>query len=241
MNLQNILSSISPADDKQAPNVAKQSSSPLDSLTSMIPGGLAGGAAAGGIMALLMGSKSTKKMAKKVAQYGGTAIVGGIAYKAFDNWKNNKALGQTEAIDHHDIQLADEAYTQPMVMDAENNVQPSLDMVLINTMIAATKSDGQIDAEEHKRLFGAIEKLNFTPEDKATVFDAMGRDISVQEIADAVSLDEHKAEVYISAYLAIEVDDQQERVFLNTLANALNLPKGFPAYLEQQADQGIAA
>ena len=123
----------------------------------------------------------------------------------------------------------------------ENNSQSSLEMVLINTMIAASKADGQIDAVEHKRLFDAIEKLNLSPEDKVAVFDAMGRDITVQEIADSVSLDEHKAEVYISAYLAIEVDDQQERAFLNNLAIALNLPKGFSAYLEQQADQGIAA
>ncbi len=85
MNIQSILSSIAPEPNKQAPNVENQASSPLDSLSSMIPGGLVGGAAAGGIMALLMGSKSTKKMVKKVAQYGGTAIVGGIAFKAFDN------------------------------------------------------------------------------------------------------------------------------------------------------------
>lgn len=241
MNIQNIISNFSQAPNQQIANNAQQSSNPLDSLSSMIPGGLVGGAAAGGIMALLMGSKSTKKVAKKVAQFGGTAIIGGIAYKAFDNWKNNKALGQTQAIDQHDVQYADKAYSQPRIMEAEQSIQPSLDMVLINTMIAASKSDGQIDASEHKRLFEAIEKLNFTAEDKANVFDAMGRDISVQEIADSVSLDEHKAEVYISAYLAIEVDEQQERVFLNNLAIALNLPKGFSAYLEQQADQGIAA
>ena len=111
-------------------------------------------------------------MAKKVAQYGKTSIVGGIAFKAFDNQKSNKALSQTEAI-------------------------------------------------EHKRLFDTIEKLNLTPEDKVVVFTLMVRVVSVQEIADSVSLDEHKAEVYISAYLAIEVDDQQERTFLNNLSIAI--------------------
>ncbi|MGK0273402.1 MAG: uncharacterized membrane protein YebE (DUF533 family) [Cocleimonas sp.] len=241
MNIQNILSSFSLDANQQVPNVANKSSSSLDSLGSMIPGGLVGGAAAGSIMALLMGSKSTKKISKKVVQYGGTAILAGLAFKAFDNWKANKALGQTEAIDHHDIQLADEAYAQELIMEAENDIHPSLDMVIINTMIAASKADGQIDAVEHNRLFDVIDKLDFSAEDKVIVFDAMGRDITAQEIADSVTLDQHKAEVYISAYLAIEVDDQQERAFLNNLAIALNLPKGFPAYLEQQADQGIAA
>lgn len=242
MNVQDILSNFSLESNQQDSNAVMQSSSPLDSLSSMIPGGLAGGAAAGGIMALLMGSKSTRKMAKKVAQYGGTAIVGGMAYKAYDNWQKNKALGQTQAIEHQDIEQASQAYDQLLMMESgTNNDQSAFDFVLIKTMIAAAKADGQIDATEHQRLFDAIEKLNFTAEDKAAVFDAMGRDITVQEIADLVSLDEQKAEVYISAYLAIEVDDQQERAFLNNLAFALNLPKGFPAYLEQQADQGIAA
>lgn len=241
MNVKNLLSSLSQNSNEQSSNVTSQSSNPLDSISSMLPGGLAGGAAAGGIMALLMGSKSTRKIAKKVVQYGGTAIVGGLAYKAYGNWQKNKALGQTQPITQQDIEHASKAFPQQLSTDQVNASAPSLDMVLINTMIAASKADGHIDAHEHKRLFEAIEKLNLETQDKAAVFDAMAREITVQEIADSVNLEEHKAEVYLSAYLAIEVDDQLERTFLNNLAIALDLPRGFPAYLEQQADQGVAA
>jgi uncharacterized membrane protein YebE (DUF533 family) len=241
MSIQNLISYFSQVTNLKVSNASNQSFSPLDSLSSMIPGSLASGTVAGGITPLLKIGKSTKKIVKIVAHYGGTAIVGGIAYKAFDNWKNNKALGRAKAIDHNDIRYADEAYAQPVLMEAENNIQPSLDMVLINTMIAASKADDQIDAIEHNSLIDSIEKLSFTPEDKAAVFEALGREITVQEIADSVNFDEHKAEVYISAYLAIEVDNKQERTFLKNLAIALNLPKGFPAYLEQQVGQGIAA
>lgn len=240
MNVQNLISSFAQNANPQNSSTADHSSNPLSSLSSMIPGGLAGGAAAGGIMALLMGSKSTRKMAKKVVQYGGTAMVGGLAYKAYDNWQQNKALGQTQAITDHDIQQA-HAKPQALLDHQAANSGPTLDIVLINTMIAASKADGNIDAAEHKNLFEAIEKLNFDAHDKAAVFDAMARDITIEEIASSVSLDEHKAEVYLSAYLAIEVDSQLERTFLNKLAIALALPKGFPAYLEQQADQGVTA
>lgn len=51
--------------------------------------------------------------------------------------------------------------------------------------------------------------------------------------------DEEKAERYLAAYLTITIDDQNERAFLNDLAVVLTLPKGFAAYLEQQADQGV--
>lgn len=207
----------------------------------MLPEGLAGGAAAGGIMALLMGSKSTRKMAKKVVKYGGTAIVGGLAYKAYDNWQKNKALGQTNAISDHDIELASNLNSQAQLVNQSAGRDQGLELVLINTMIAASKADGNIDAFEQKRLFSTIEKLNFTPQDKAAVFDAMSREITIQEIANSVTLEEHRAEVYLSAYMAIEVDNQLERTFLNNLALALKLPKGLPAYLEQQADRGVVA
>lgn len=239
MSIQNLLSSISQYSNGEAPNDTKPEPNILDSIGSMIPGGLAGGAAAGGIMALLMGSKSTRKMAKKVVKYGGTAIVGGLAYKAYGNWQKNKALGQTQPISERDIEAASNAATPPLISHEGVDKESSLELILIKTMISASKSDGQIDAQEHKRIFETIEKLNFNSQDKIAVFDAMARDISIQEIADSVSLEEHKAEVYLSAYLAIEVDSQSERTFLNNLAIALDLPRGFPAYIEQQADQGV--
>ncbi|MFT5572573.1 MAG: uncharacterized membrane protein YebE (DUF533 family) [Cryomorphaceae bacterium] len=234
MNLQSILSNFSNAPAPQGSNNESEQSSPLGGLSSMLPGGLAGGAAAGGVIALLMGSKSTRKMAKKVVKYGGSAVLGGLAYKAYGNWQNNKALDQTQAITDNDIQQANASIPSQL---PESRV--SLDMVLITAMIAATKADGQIDSQEQKRLFDAIGKLNMNAEEKAGVFDTMARDITVQEIADSVTLDEHKAEVYLSAYLAIEVDDQLERAFLHKLATALDLPEGIAAYLEQQANQGV--
>jgi uncharacterized membrane protein YebE (DUF533 family) len=171
----------------------------------------------------------------------GTAIVGGLAYKAYGNWQQNKALEQTQAITAEDIGQSQTVIPQQLESDQVGDDLMRLEMVLIKTMIAASKADGHIDAEEHKRLFQAIEELNLDAQQKAVVFDAMANDITVQEISNSVSCDEHKAEVYLAAYLAIEVDEPAERTFLNELSTALNLPKGFPAYLEQQADQGVAA
>ncbi len=237
MNMENILNNLTQGRTRGDHNSA-QPSSPIESISSLLPGGLAGGAAAGGVMALLLGSKSTRKMAKKVVKFGGTAVLGGLAYKAYDNWQQNKALGQTKAINDNDIAMA--AQHLPLTSEASQpNKQQTLTMTLIKTMIAASKADGNIDAEEHKRIFDMIEKVDLDTNDKALVFDLMAREITIQEIADSVSLDDHKAEVYLSAYLAIEVDNQHERTFLNNLAIALDLPRGFPAYLEQQADQGV--
>lgn len=232
MNIDNILNSLS--NKTSAKNPTNTSTTP--SISSILPGGLAGGAAAGGLVALLMGSKSTRKMATKVAKFGGTAVLGGLAYKAYDNWQQNKAIGQTQPVLDADI-----VQGTAMQHQADFAADTPLSMILIMTMIAASRADGNIDEVEHKKLNDSIRKLDLGSEDKAAVFDLMSRPISIEEIANSVQSDEHKAEVYLAAYLAIEVDNQAERTFLNNLGIALDLPRGFPAYLEQQADQGVAS
>ncbi len=243
MNIQNLLSSLSQSNNPNQPSHNQVNNSSgntqgnvLDSLSSFFPGGLAGGAAAGGVMALLMSSKSARKMAAGVAKVGGTAVLGGLAYKAYDNWQKNKAMGQTQAVTEQEIsQITLNTPAEP------ETASTPLHMTLIMAMIAASKADGHIDALEQKHLFDAIGKLDLSSDEKAAIFDLMTQEISIQDIVNAIEHEEHKPEVYLSAYLAIEVDEQSERAFLNDLAIALELPKGFPAYLEQQADQGVAA
>ncbi len=232
MNIENILNRLS---NKTSENQVTSTITSA-SISSMLPGGLTGGAAAGGLVALLLGSKSTRKMATKVAKFGGTAVLGGLAYKAYDNWQQNKAIGQTQPVLDSDI-------VQSITKEHQADIAAvtPLSMTLILTMIAASKADGNIDELEHRKLNDSIRKLDLGNEEKAAILDLMSRDISIEEIASSIHSDEHKAEVYLAAYLAIEVDNQAERTFLNNLGIALNLPRGFPAYLEQQADQGIAS
>ena len=232
MNLQNMLNQFtSQGTPQQGDN--SSTGSPLSAIASAIPGGLAGGAAAGGVMALLMGSKSARKMAGSAAKIGGTALLGGLAYKAFTNWQQNRPMTDTQPINESDVAIAQSAIPEP-----DSNQTP-LHLTLIKAMISAAKADGHLDAIEQKNIFEAVDKMQLSDADKSAVFDAMSRDISVYELAKDVKADEHKAEVYLSAFLAIEVDEQRERDYLVSLATALDLPKGLPAYLEQQAVEGI--
>jgi uncharacterized membrane protein YebE (DUF533 family) len=261
MNLQNLLSEFSAATQSQnahatshtpqsaaanSPVSSNPVNSALQSIKSSFPGGLAGGAAAGGVVALLLGSKSTRKVAKKMAKFGGTAVLGGLAYKAYSNWQDNKALNQTQPLQDQDIQQAAALLSPSTAAEfgaAAETVElahTALEITLVKAMIAASKADGQIDAVEQKRLLATVEKLNLDSEQKGQLFGLMAADISVQEIAASVETEEARAEVYLAAYLAIEVDDQRERAFLNDLSLALKLPRGLAAYLEQQADQGVS-
>lgn len=179
-------------------------------------------------------------MATKVAKFGGTAVLGGLAYKAYSNWQQNKALNQTQPLQDNEIQQAVPQITDASHLEPVDQAQKALEMVLFKTMIAAAKADGQIDAQEQQRLHSAVQDLNLSAEQQGHLFALMAADISVQEIGASVKSEEARAEVYLAAYLAIEVDDQRERAFLNDLSSALKLPRGLAAYLEQQADQGVS-
>ena len=60
----------------------QQASSGEKTINSGNLGGLAGGALAGGLTGLLAGTKTGRKIGKNALIYGGTALVGGLAYKA---------------------------------------------------------------------------------------------------------------------------------------------------------------
>ena len=224
-----VMSGGSQAPQENTDNNHNASQSTFDSLKSKIPGGLAGGAAAGGIMALLLGNKSTRKMLGKVAKYGGTALLGGMAYKAYQNWQDNKSPQQAQPVSTQDIQQAQIAIPQ----QGSPNELP-LHLTLIKSMIGAAKADGQIDADEQKHIFDAVEKMQLSAIDKAIVFDSMNQEIKIEELARSVTNMEHKAEVYLAAYLAIDPDHPDEISYLNNLATALELPADFIAHLQHQ-------
>lgn len=190
--------------------------------------GLLGGLAAGGILGLLVSNKSARKVAGKAAKYGGAALLGGAAYKIYQNWQQNTmttesasgaltgTLGNTESKPQH-----------------SNNYQ----LTVLKAMIASSKADGHIDAEEQKKIFEAVAKMELPPEVKGIVFDFMSNPISIQEIVDGVSTMEEKTEIYFASCLVGDMTHPAERIHLNELANALGLPNPLVENIEVEANQ----
>ena len=199
----------------------------LSKLTSNIPGGLAGGAAAGGIMALLMGNKSARKFAGKAATYGGAAMLGGLAFKAYENWRQNSSREVTTQ--------------QTANQNAFLDTSPAFELTLIKSMIAAAKADGHIDATEQQNIFKAVERMGSSTETKATIFELLSQPIAVDELARGIDTLEQKSEVYLASCLVIDPDLPAERTYLSQLASVLQLPQALAQQLQWQAQQAIAA
>ena len=199
----------------------------LSKLTSNVPGGLASGAAAGGIMALLIGNKSARKFAGKAATYGGAAMLGGLAFKAYQNWQQNSNPQAATPASANETAFLESS--------------PAFELTLVKAMIAAARADGHIDANEQQNIFNAVERMDLSTEMKATVFELLGQPITVDELARGVDSLEQRSEVYLASCLAIDPDLPAERMYLSQLASVLQLPKELALQLQMQAQQAIAA
>jgi uncharacterized membrane protein YebE (DUF533 family) len=211
----------------------------LSSLTSNIPGGLAGGAAAGGIMALIMSNKSARKVAGTAAKYGGAAMLGGLAFKAYQNWQNKDPAGAQQASASQQPITSETTFHQQAIEQATAS-DGDFELTIIKAMIAAAKADGHIDAQEQQRIFQAVEKMDLSAQDKGMVFDYLQKDIPIEEIANGIGTMELKAEVYLASCLVIDTDHAAEREHLDKLGSALGLPRELLQQLELQAHQAYA-
>jgi uncharacterized membrane protein YebE (DUF533 family) len=207
----------------------------IGNLASKIPGGLLGGAAAGGVMALLVGNKSARKFVGKAASYGGAAVLGGLALKAYENWQQGSAAPANSNSNVHSagMQQQEETFSIPEQQPADFN------LYLVKAMIAAARADGHIDADEQQRIFRAVDQMGLSRETKALLFDLLNKPISVEEIASGANGLEQKTELYLASCLAINPDHPSEQVHLEKLALALQLPAGLAEHLQSQAQQAL--
>jgi uncharacterized membrane protein YebE (DUF533 family) len=196
--------------------------------------GAGGGALAGGLAAILLGTKTGRRLGGDALKLGGMAAVGALAYKAWRDWQAGKAPAPAQA--------AEPARQSPPLLPAPAGTpfnpanetgQQTLARHLLRAMIAAAKSDGHVDAQEQARIFGEMDKLSLSSEDKAFVMDELRAKLDIDAVAEAAASPEEAAEIYAASLLAIDVDNAAERGYLAMLAARLKLDDSLVAHLQQ--------
>lgn len=192
-------------------------------------GGFARGAAAGGLLGLLLGGRP-RRMAGGALGYGGAAVLGALALKAWQNYQQRSAAPAS---------LTPEALAA-VAPESLPHALPAADggpfqIVLVRAMVAAAKADGHIDATEQQRLFSEVEKMGLDADAKAAVFDLLNQPADLDAIAGAVATPEQAAEIYLASRIAAEPDHPAERAYLDALATRLKLPAELRAALDQSA------
>ncbi|MDJ0941444.1 MAG: tellurite resistance TerB family protein [Woeseiaceae bacterium] len=210
-------------------------------------GGLAGTAVAGAFT-----GKKGKKIAKSALKVGAVAAVGGLAYAAYQRYqKGTPAAGVGQG-------PAQAARTAPATalpatagnarrwgeIDESRFVQVLTDdrapgggaLLLIRAMIAAAAADGHMDGHEQERIFAQSEQLRLTPAEKALLFDELRHPMTMQQIVSRVTSPEMAVEVYTASLIAIDESTEDGRLYLRSLANALELPDELVVSLYEQTE-----
>jgi uncharacterized membrane protein YebE (DUF533 family) len=201
----------------------------LDELVgSGVAGGLAGGLAGGSLAGLLSGKKgkTARKLAGSAVKLGGVALVGGLAYKAWQTYQQGQQPGAPTAIEPPPSGSA----FLPAASDPQGGT--ALSLLLARAMIAAAKADGQIDVQESQAILNQINGLALPAEDKAFLFEEYGRPLDIAGLAAAVPTPEQAAEVYTASALMVDPPSPPERIYLDALASALGLDGALAGQIE---------
>jgi uncharacterized membrane protein YebE (DUF533 family) len=185
---------------------------------------LGAGAVLGGLGAILLGTKTGRGVATSAAKVGALALIGGLAYKAYQNYQDGK----------------------PLITGPENAAPPAPDgsgfepaaisndaaKMMIKAMIAAAAADGRIDDAEYARILDSAGGTGLSGEAKVFLESELRNPATASALAGSVTTPQEALQVYTAARLAIDADNASETGFLAELAAAL----GIDAALARQVD-----
>lgn len=186
--------------------------------------GLKTGALAAGAMALLLGTKTGRKVGGTALKLGSIAALGGLGYKAFQQWQSSQSQVETNDAPQFIDKLA-----PPQAQ--------SRSISLLKAMIAAAKADGHIDAEERNKIMGQIEQAGLGADAEALIRGEIDKPLDPKAVAAEADSTESAVEIYLTSRLMIDRDNTMESAYLDQLANALSLD----ASLVEQLESEIAA
>ncbi len=173
---------------------------------------------------LLSGGKPGKLLGNAV-KVGAMAAVGGLAYKAWQNYQPGQP-GNAPA-------PAEDAFI-PASTSAEHE---ELGKTLVRAMIAAAKADGRIDAGEKDVIFERLKTMNLSAEEKAWVFDELSSPLDINAVVARADTPEHAAEIYAASLVAISADTPAEQAYLEVLAVRLKLAPALVAEIHKTAGE----
>ncbi len=204
-------------------------------------GSLATGALAGGLMALVLGTKTGRKLGGTALQLGGLAALGGLAYKA---WSDYQAGRPPLGLGGGSTTTSMPSSNGPVLLPAPAGSGFGSDgvaLVALEAMVAAAKADGHIDDKERARIVGELGAVGAESEARRFLEAELAKPLDIDALAAKATTPELATQIYAASLLAIDPDTDVERAYLATLAEKLRLDGGLKAHLETTVAQAKLA
>ncbi len=196
----------------------------LKDLIQKNPGAAAAGA--GGLGAVVLGTRTGRALAGQAIKLGGLALIGGLAYKALQNYQAGKPLISGAA----DIAAAPQGSgfeTAAVTQDAA--------VVYLRGMIAAAAADGRIDANEQQKILGNMKQLGIGAEAEEFLANELNNPATAEQLAAGVSTQEEAVQLFTAARIAVDLDTEEEHAFLVQLAQSLGMDGNLANHIDATA------
>lgn len=178
------------------------------------------GALATGALAMLLGTRTGRKLTGTTLKLGSLAAIGGVAYQTYQKWQDQQD-GISSDPDKHAGSLSGP--------DLEKRSH-----ALLRAMVASAKADGHIDEQELEKINEQMKQLNLGERASEFLANELIKPLDVQDIAAGADSPEAAAEIYLASRIVIDVHNKQERDYLDRLARALDLAPELVAQLEDE-------
>jgi uncharacterized membrane protein YebE (DUF533 family) len=186
------------------------------------------GALAGGLLGVLL-TGGGRRMLGTGMKVGGAALIGGLAYKAYEDWKAGKSVAKTEG----PIALPNPEGTAFQPVDAA--AADDLSARILQAMIAAAKADGHITTEERARIDAQLDNLGLGREATAMIGAELDKPLDVGRVAALAHGEEEATQIYAASLLVVDPQGEPEKHYLAELAARLKLDAGLVSHLHARA------
>ena len=214
------------------------------------------GVATGIVAGMLGGALARKTGLGGIAKIGGAALVGTLAYQAWQRHKQSQSQlpadqrstgglrdtiggvfgnlpGVAELIGsaERDEQAGSAGFASNAMSPATQN---QLGSSVLVAMIAAAKADGDVSKDESQKILGQMDTAGLSSEEKAFLLGELSKPLNIEDVATLATSPEVAAQLYTASAIVIDDANERERNYLGMLAQRLNLPAGFVEQLHAQ-------
>ena len=175
--------------------------------------GFLGGAAGGAVMSALTGKKSAKKLLKA----GGLVALGGVAWSAYQQYKDGTPAGVEPG--------SEQVVLQAPSQNALEHVAEETPLPLFQAMVAAANADGHLTESEQTRIWQKAMDVGVDGTALNALDSLLKNPPSMSEVVASANTMDEKLELYTASLLAIDDGCAAGRAYLDQLGPALGLPK----------------
>ena len=165
------------------------------------------GAAAGGLLALLVGTKSGRKVLSPAVKLGSLGALGAVGYKVYTEWQNRNELTESG------IPIANLA--GPAVNDRS--------VAILRAMIMAAQADGVVDDDEKEKIAQQIDSTGFSADVRDLLIPELEKPVDLQSLTAAADSRAAAVEMYLASLTVVDVQNDDERSYLDRLSAALGI------------------